>query len=152
MSFQFSCPAGHRLEAAPSQAGKPTTCPACGATFTVPSLGGPTSPPQPPSVGPPPFQRSTADDQVDRIVRVECPKGHQLETSISSMGDRAACPHCHTVFLLEYDKTSEHREALDADAHARHERFGRHALGWAVLAAMVVIATMLMVALWCMTG
>lgn len=151
MSFQFTCPAGHRLEGEPSQAGLRTHCPACGVEFTVPSLGGPTLPSESPAAIPPPVTDRSAPPE-DQTVRVECPAGHMLETSLASMGDRAVCPHCHKLFRLEYDKTLEHREALAADSAARSERFGRHALGWAVVAAMTVIATLLMIFLWRMTG
>ncbi len=50
MSYEATCPKGHRLQVTEAHFGERVTCPACGEAFVVPDLGkapGPATPPHP---------------------------------------------------------------------------------------------------------
>ena len=64
------------------------------------------------------------------MLHIPCPNGHELETPLDMVGQRALCPHCGVEFRLRREKSIEYlhqQEILDR----RRARF------WFQLAVMV---------------
>ncbi len=78
-------------------------------------------------------------DDPNRVVRILCPKGHELETPVSMVGTDAMCPHCSAQFRLRYEDSLEYREELEKEREQREERFGRSALRWAIVTTVLVV-------------
>lgn len=80
------------------------------------------------------------------ILHIPCPNGHELETPLDMIGQRAQCPHCGVEFRLRREKSLEYQrqqEILD-------RRRGRFWFQLAVMAAgfvgfilIVMIAVMI---------
>lgn len=65
------------------------------------------------------------------ILHIPCPNGHELETPLDMIGQRAQCPHCGVEFRLRREKSIEYQrqqEILD-------RRRGRFWFQLAVMAA-----------------
>ncbi len=103
-----------------------------------------------PSVGPPggqnagtgaevpDFSASPKDDP-NRVIRIICPEGHELQTPMDMVGTDAMCPHCSTQFRLRYEDSLEYKEEREQQRLRREEAFGQGALKWAIVAAVLVI-------------
>jgi hypothetical protein len=78
------------------------------------------------------------------MLHIPCPNGHELETPLDMVGQRAKCPHCGVEFRLKREKSIEYlrqQEILE-------RRQGRFWFQVAVVAAsfvVVVLITMIIV-------
>ncbi len=173
MTFQFTCPQGHLLEGDPAHAGMQSQCPICGTMFLIPQPPGAAPDPagEFPGVGPagpspfslnlgPPIEMAQApeaaeaapavpgpaappEEEPDPIVHILCPNGHELETPMSMVGTDAMCPHCEVQFRLLYEDSTEYREKKRKDREHREAAFGRKALNFAIITAVLVMASLI---------
>ena len=52
----------------------------------------------------------------EEVLHIPCPNGHELETPVEMIGQRARCPQCGVEFKLRREKSTEyhaHQEVLD---------------------------------------
>src|SRR5262245_61329069 len=82
-------------------------------------------------------------EEPDPIIHILCPNGHELETPMSMVGTDAMCPHCEVPFRLLYEDSTEYREKKRQDRERREAAFGRKALNLAIVAAVLVMATLI---------
>lgn len=78
-------------------------------------------------------------DMQESILHIPCPNGHELETPLEMIGQRAMCPHCGVEFKLSREKSFEYQrqqEILD-------RRRGRFWFQMAVIAAGFVVVVLL---------
>ncbi len=96
-------------------------------------------------LGSTPLADSGLDDEV--LLHIPCPNGHELETPVEMIGQRAKCPHCGAEFRLRREKSIE---------YLRHEEMleRRQAKFWfqlAIIAAsfvgVVILAMIIMMAM-----
>jgi hypothetical protein len=57
----------------------------------------------------------------EQMLHIPCPNGHELETPLDMIGQRAACPHCGVEFRLRREKSIEylHQQELIERRRAR---------------------------------
>jgi len=109
------------------------------------SFGPPPHEPQPPvaggdgAAGAAPATGSPLEEDPDRIVHILCPNGHELETPMSMVGTDAMCPHCEVAFRLRYEDSLEYREQKRKEREHREAVFGRKALNFAIVTAVLVL-------------
>ena len=167
MSFQFTCPKGHLLEAEEEYIGQETQCPECNAVFPIPepeeeeyveeeeeeeyeaqeeqfaqaswSPGGPPQGFDPAAIDTRSGSGSSRMHDGELIVHVSCSKGHVLETPISSMGEEVICPYCGDQFYLRYNDTLEHQKKIRDQETKRVNRLGKIWLIWSIVIAVLVI-------------
>jgi hypothetical protein len=84
-----------------------------------------------------------AQEDPDPIIHILCPNGHELETPTSMLGSDAMCPHCEVPFRLRYEDSREYREKKQKEREHREAAFGRKALHYAIVAAVVVILSLI---------
>ena len=129
MTFQFQCPEGHLLEGDESQAHEQIHCPQCGLLFVVPA---------PPASG----------SATPKILHIPCPNGHQLDAPIDMLEQDVLCPHCEVQFRLHERDSIEFKQRQEmAHEHAAFvEEFevGNLWLKWAIAAAVIVVASVLL--------
>ena len=65
----------------------------------------------------------------EQMLHIPCPNGHELETPVEMLGQRAACPHCGAEFRLKREKSIEYLHQQDI-IERRRARF------WFQLAVM----------------
>lgn len=171
MTFQFTCPQGHLLEGDPAHAGMQSQCPMCGTMFLIPQPPGvpdPTGgapgddagdpspfglnfgPPAEPAGGaeavaeaPPVGEDSAPPEEEDPLIHIVCPNGHELETPMSMVGTDAMCPHCEVEFRLQYEDSIEYRDKKRQERERREAAFGRKALNFAIITAVLVMAILI---------
>jgi hypothetical protein len=52
----------------------------------------------------------------EEVLHIPCPNGHELETPVDMIGQRARCPQCGVEFKLRRERSTEyhaHQEVLD---------------------------------------
>jgi hypothetical protein len=79
------------------------------------------------------------EPEPDPIVHILCPNGHELETPMSMVGTDAMCPHCEAQFRLRYEDSREYREKKQKEREHREAMFGRKALNFAIVTAVLVM-------------
>lgn len=86
----------------------------------------------------PAVEEKDPKDDPNRIVRIPCPKGHELHTPMSMIGMDAMCPECGEQFNLRYEDSIEGKEEREQKQQEREERMTRIILKSAIGAAVVV--------------
>src|SRR3954468_3491757 len=151
MTFQFLCPEGHLLEGDEAHMGMQCQCPQCGTAFIIPTIDGSAGAGQMNAAGEPgevaigvePLEGASdlvSDDALagmdaseiaaselgaaadaDQMLHIPCPNGHELETPVEMIGQRALCPHCGVEFRLRREKSIEylHQQELLERKRAR---------------------------------
>ncbi|MGE0607379.1 MAG: hypothetical protein AB7O62_09820 [Pirellulales bacterium] len=94
------------------------------------------APPAEPEPAPPAEEPPKEDP--NRIVRIPCPKGHELHTPMSMIGQDAMCPECGEQFNLRYENSVEGIEERELARQAREEKINKIILRSAIGAAIVV--------------
>lgn len=150
MPFTFFCPQGHLLEGHESQQGTQGRCPNCASVFVFPMAGasggsGPVTAaaPQPAfeqAYGPGPQQSPTfqAPAPMSRILRIVCPRGHELPTPEDLIGTTTICPYCNAQVVVAFENSAEHRQQQQAIAKQREEESSRFGLRIAMIALLIV--------------
>ncbi len=62
---------------------------------------------------------------------------------MSMVGTDAMCPHCEVQFRLLYEDSTEYRDKKRRDRERREAAFGRKALNFAIIAAVMVMASLI---------
>jgi len=148
MTFQFLCPEGHLLEGDEAHMGMQCQCPQCGTAFIIPTIEGAASGGElhaegEPAISVAPLEGAAdlvSDDAIagldaseiaasqlgaaadaDHLLHIPCPNGHELETPLEMIGQRALCPHCGVEFRLRREKSIEylHQQELLERKRAR---------------------------------
>jgi hypothetical protein len=112
-----------------------------------------------PNIGPPPEEPPQAvaepapaaaepvaapvQEEADPLVHICCPNGHELETPMSMVGTDAMCPHCQVPFRLRYEDSKEYIEKKRKDRERREAAFGKKALQFAIIAAVLILLLLL---------
>lgn len=78
----------------------------------------------------------------DEILHIPCPNGHELETPLDMLGERAICPHCGVEFRLKREKSVEYLRDQEIREAQRAQFWIRMSI---VAAVVVVVALVLMV-------
>jgi len=170
MAFQFLCPQGHLLQTDESMVGQYCKCPYCESEFVVPQpaggaeqSGGPWEQDVSSPVFDEPAEQSVplvrggagTDDpaalasiipnpDVQPVLHLVCPQGHQLETPREMLGQDAMCPYCQTVFRLRFEDSLEYRRQKEEERLRREQKLGRAWLHWSIAAAVVVVLGVLL--------
>jgi hypothetical protein len=121
---------------APAEAASPAEELGFAGIRTAPELhvaGGSSAPAEAPVIGP------AAQAEANRILHILCPKGHELETPADMIGQDAMCPHCQLQFRLRFEDSLEYKEERRKERERREMAFGRRALQWAIVAAVLVL-------------
>jgi len=136
--------------------------PTPGPAAMAPTLAAPaTAAPEPPAIVLDAAAKASADDKAksaaptdktaepkpeekpvedpNRIVRIPCPQGHELETPLSMVGMDAMCPHCGEQFTLLYENSVEHREEQALKRQQREEQFTRRLVKWSIIGGVVIL-------------
>jgi len=126
---------------APPPADKPTLTKS---TETLPQI----------QLGPPGKRREkTVDPQAVRtlaepdLLHIPCPKGHLLETPRDMLNQVAECPFCHARFRLRREKSVEYQRRKAEQEEIRQLRLGSAWLRWAIIAAVLVVLSLVGLAL-----
>jgi hypothetical protein len=97
---------------------------------------------------PPPGEPSAPEPEEPKIVRILCPNNHELHTPMDMVGQDAMCPQCNVQFRLRYEDSLEYKEEKKKAQVRREQRFSNAALKWAIVAAtIVVLSIILMIAI-----
>ena len=86
-----------------------------------------------------PAQEEKPAEDPNRIVRIPCPQGHELETPLSMVGMDALCPHCGEQFTLLYENSIEYREEQALKRQRREEQFTRRLVKWSIIGGVVIL-------------
>jgi hypothetical protein len=161
MSFTFYCPQGHLLEGNDSQQGTQGRCPTCASVFVFPSAasaagaaavsGGSHSGPAigggfpafdaayGPGVSAPAKTSAPAGfGAAPRILKILCPRGHELPTPEDLVGTTTICPYCNQSVVVSMENSVEHRDKMRAVERERDEATGRFWLRIAMVALVLV--------------
>jgi hypothetical protein len=127
-------PAGY---AAPQADAPPAISTATGASPAASTATAPSPPPATVKQEEPPEPKPEEDP--NRIVRIPCPKGHELQTPMSMIGMDAMCPECSEQFTLRYEDSLEYKAEQAIERERREEEFNRRVLKWSIIAAVIVV-------------
>src|SRR5256885_376278 len=110
--------------------------------FSLTNLCPPLGPQQPAESAPhpvaPAVEQAAPQEEPDPLVHILCPNGHELETPMSMVGTDAMCPHCQVAFRLRYEDSTEYREKKQKERERREAAFGKKALQFAIIAAVLI--------------
>ncbi len=82
----------------------------------------------------------------EEVLHIPCPNGHELETPIDMIGQRAMCPHCKVQFKLRREKSVEYlreREIIDRRRARFWFQLAIVAASFVVLLLLVMVAMMI---------
>lgn len=171
MPFQFYCPQGHLLSGEPAQSGQTCQCPICQMMFIIPQAPGmpqpgpqpyadpnqfpaqfspaPVESPQATVVGEmtsetaeAPAEEAPAEPAEEELIHIPCPNGHELETPKDMVGQDVMCPHCEVQFRLKFEDSIEYKEKRRKEHEHREHIWGKRALQWAIVAAVLVVLSL----------
>ncbi|MGC3971734.1 MAG: hypothetical protein QM775_31645 [Pirellulales bacterium] len=130
MPFTFYCPQGHLLEGQESQQGTQGRCPTCASVFVFPSSGGTAGFPAfdaayGPGVSAPATTSSPSFSSAPRILKILCPRGHELPTPEDLLGTTTICPYCNQSVVVSMENSVEHRNQLQAAQRERDDASNR---------------------------
>ena len=92
-------------------------------------------------------QAVAPQEEPDPLVHILCPNGHELETPMSMVGTDAMCPHCQVAFRLRYEDSTEYREKKQKERDRREAAFSKKALQFAIIAAVLILLSLLVLIL-----
>ncbi len=78
----------------------------------------------------------------ESILHIPCPNGHELETPLDMLGQRAMCPHCGAEFKLKREKSIEYlreQEILDRQRAKFWFQLSVLAAGFVVVVVLAMI-------------
>ena len=84
--------------------------------------------------------------RVETLLHIPCPNGHELETPLEMVGQRALCPHCRVEFTLRREKSIEYlhqQELLDRRRAQFWFQAAIAAAGVVILAVLIMVALMI---------
>jgi hypothetical protein len=106
------------------------------------------APPEIAPGAPSPAEPAAPEPEDPKIVRILCPNNHELHTPLDMVGQDAMCPQCNVQFRLRYEDSLEYKEEKKKAQARREQRFSNAALKWAIVAAtIVVLSIILMIAI-----
>jgi hypothetical protein len=172
MTFQFLCPQGHLLQGEEAHMGMQCQCPQCGTAFIIPTIQGSAQPQ--PQLEPAPqaphqaleqlaaaekqqpasarqhddFASGQFESQIEDepLLHIPCPNGHELDTPLDMIGQRAMCPHCGAEFRLKREKSREYLQQQEILERRRAKFWFQLAIVAASFVGVVLVAMMIVMA------
>src|SRR6185295_16379274 len=108
-------------------------------------------PPAPAPEPPPPEPQPEPEPEKppeQRVVRIPCPNGHELETPSDMFGQQALCPYCNTQFELRFEDSLEYKAELAEAKRQKEERFNQLLIKTAIRFAIFVGVMIVGMVLW----
>ena len=86
---------------------------------------------------------NVVDQHAEAVVHIPCPNGHQLETPRELLGEDAMCPICQAQFRLCLESSIEYRRHRAEKFEQRERQIGNQWMNAAIIAAVVVLGTVI---------
>ena len=147
-------------------------CPQCGTAFIIPTVQSPGQPQ--PQQEPAPLRAQQALEQLaaaekqqpaaaaqqedfasgqyegeiqdEELLHIPCPNGHELDTPLDMIGQRAMCPHCGAEFRLKREKSREYLQQQEILERRRAKFWFQLAIVAASFVGVVLVAMLIIMA------
>jgi hypothetical protein len=82
----------------------------------------------------------------EEVLHIPCPNGHELETPLDMVGQRARCPQCGVEFKLRRERSTEYRAHQDVLDRRRARFWFQLSIMAATFVTLILLVLIAMIA------